>query len=43
MEFNEIWKNVNNLKDELLMPFKMHSTGISIMKLPSIWVFLLEQ
>src|SRR5688572_11852638 len=27
MEFNEIWKNVNNLKDELLMPFKMHSSG----------------
>jgi RNA polymerase sigma factor (sigma-70 family) len=27
MEFNEIWKNVNNLKDELLTPFKMHSSG----------------
>jgi len=27
MEFKEIWKNVNNLKNELLMPFKMHSTG----------------
>ena len=27
MEFKEIWKNVNNLKDELLLPFKMHTTG----------------
>jgi len=27
MEFKEIWSNVNNLKNELSMPFKMHSTG----------------
>lgn len=27
MEFKEIWNNVNNLKDELLTPFKMHTTG----------------
>ena len=27
MEFNEIWTNVNALRDELLIPFKMHSTG----------------
>jgi RNA polymerase sigma factor (sigma-70 family) len=27
LEFNEIWKNVNNLRDELLIPFKMHSSG----------------
>ena len=27
MEFNEIWNNVNNLRVELLMPFKMHSSG----------------
>jgi RNA polymerase sigma factor (sigma-70 family) len=26
-EFEEIWKNVNALKDELLIPFKMHSSG----------------
>jgi RNA polymerase sigma factor (sigma-70 family) len=26
-EFEEIWKNVNALKDELLVPFKMHSSG----------------
>jgi len=27
LEFNEIWRNVNNLSEELLTPFKMHSTG----------------
>jgi RNA polymerase sigma-70 factor (ECF subfamily) len=27
VEFKEVWKNVNNLKDELLIPFKMHTTG----------------
>jgi RNA polymerase sigma factor (sigma-70 family) len=27
LEFNEIWKNINNLKHEFLTPFKMHSTG----------------
>lgn len=27
MEFKEIWDNVNNLRDELLTPFKMHTTG----------------
>lgn len=27
LEFKEVWRNVNNLKDELLIPFKMHATG----------------
>ena len=27
MEFKEIWRNVNALKDEWLIPFKMHATG----------------
>jgi RNA polymerase sigma factor (sigma-70 family) len=27
VEFKEVWKNVNQLKDELLIPFKMHTTG----------------
>lgn len=27
MEFKEIWRNVNHVKDELLIPFKMHTTG----------------
>ena len=27
MEFKEIWRNVNNLRSELLTPFKMHSSG----------------
>jgi RNA polymerase sigma-70 factor (ECF subfamily) len=27
MEFDEIWNNVNQLKDELLIPFKMYSSG----------------
>jgi RNA polymerase sigma factor (sigma-70 family) len=26
-EFEEIWRNVHDLKDELLIPFKMHSSG----------------
>jgi len=26
-EFKEIWKNVISVKDELLIPFKMHTTG----------------
>jgi RNA polymerase sigma factor (sigma-70 family) len=27
VEFKEVWKNVNQLKDDLLIPFKMHTTG----------------
>jgi RNA polymerase sigma factor (sigma-70 family) len=27
MEFKEIWRNVNGIKDELIVPFKMHATG----------------
>ena len=27
MEFKEIWRNVGAIKDELLVPFKMHTTG----------------
>ena len=27
VEFEEIWKDVNSLKEELLLPFKMHATG----------------
>jgi len=27
MEFREIWNNVNHLREELLTPFKMHTTG----------------
>ena len=27
MEFKEVWRNMNNIKDELLIPFKMHTTG----------------
>jgi RNA polymerase sigma factor (sigma-70 family) len=27
MEFNEIWRNVNYIKDELMTPFKMHTSG----------------
>ena len=27
VEFKEIWQNVNHLKDEFLVPFKMHSSG----------------
>jgi RNA polymerase sigma factor (sigma-70 family) len=26
-EYHDIWKNVNELKDELLIPFKMHTSG----------------
>jgi RNA polymerase sigma factor (sigma-70 family) len=26
-EYDDIWKNVNELKDELLIPFKMHTSG----------------
>jgi RNA polymerase sigma-70 factor (ECF subfamily) len=26
-EYKDIWKNVNELKDELLIPFKMHTSG----------------
>jgi RNA polymerase sigma factor (sigma-70 family) len=26
-EYNDIWKNVNELKEELLTPFKMHTSG----------------
>jgi RNA polymerase sigma factor (sigma-70 family) len=26
-EYKDIWKNVNELKDELLVPFKMHTSG----------------
>ncbi len=27
MEFREIWRNVNKIKDELLTPFKMYTSG----------------
>ncbi len=27
MEFKEIWRNVNDIKDELMIPFKMYTTG----------------
>jgi RNA polymerase sigma-70 factor (ECF subfamily) len=26
-EYHDIWKNINQLKDELLVPFKMHASG----------------
>ena len=26
-EYNDIWKHVNTLRDELLIPFKMHASG----------------
>jgi RNA polymerase sigma factor (sigma-70 family) len=26
-EYQDIWRNVNELKDELLVPFKMHTSG----------------
>ena len=26
-EFKEIWQNVNHIKDEFLIPFKMHTSG----------------
>ncbi|HRI80549.1 MAG TPA: RNA polymerase sigma factor [Cyclobacteriaceae bacterium] len=27
MEFKEVWRNMNTIKDELLIPFKMYTTG----------------
>jgi RNA polymerase sigma factor (sigma-70 family) len=27
MEFKEVWRNVNGIKEDLLIPFKMHATG----------------
>ena len=27
VEFKEVWRHVNGLRDELLIPFKMHTTG----------------
>jgi RNA polymerase sigma factor (sigma-70 family) len=27
MEFKEIWRNVDNIKEELIVPFKMHTSG----------------
>ena len=27
VEFKEVWKNMNSIKDDLLIPFKMHTTG----------------
>ena len=27
LEFKEIWRNVNNIREELLIPFKMYTTG----------------
>ncbi len=27
VEFKEVWRNVNDIKDDLLIPFKMHATG----------------
>jgi RNA polymerase sigma factor (sigma-70 family) len=27
MEFKEIWRHVNLIKDELMIPFKMHASG----------------
>lgn len=27
MEFKEIWRNVNGIKDELMIPFKLHTSG----------------
>jgi RNA polymerase sigma factor (sigma-70 family) len=27
LEFKEVWRNVNSIKDELLIPFKMYTTG----------------
>jgi RNA polymerase sigma factor (sigma-70 family) len=26
-EYKDIWKNINELRDELLVPFKMHTSG----------------
>lgn len=27
MEFKEIWRNMNSIKEEFMIPFKMHTTG----------------
>ncbi len=27
LEFKEVWQNVHNIKDELLIPFKMYTSG----------------
>ena len=27
MEFQEIWQNMNSIREELLIPFRMHTTG----------------
>lgn len=27
LEFKEVWRNVNGIKEDLLVPFKMHTTG----------------
>ena len=27
LEFKEVWRNMNTVKDELLIPFKMYTTG----------------
>ena len=27
LEFKEIWRNMNSIKDEFMIPFKMHTTG----------------
>jgi RNA polymerase sigma-70 factor (ECF subfamily) len=27
IEFKEVWRHVNELRDELMIPFKMHTTG----------------
>jgi RNA polymerase sigma factor (sigma-70 family) len=27
IEFKEVWRNMNAVKDDLLIPFKMHATG----------------
>lgn len=27
VEFKEVWRNMNSIKDDLLIPFKMHASG----------------
>ena len=27
LEFKEIWRSMNTVKDEFMIPFKMHTTG----------------
>ncbi len=27
VEFKEVWRNVNSIKDDLLVPFRMHTSG----------------